>query len=154
MKVVEPTPGHEKCHHRIYALTCDEYEALLARAAARCELCRKPAVEEYNGKLVIDHEGRIGNRIAVRGLLCQKCNAHMRRVDRSERPMSRPTFAYLDLSGYFVPQGFPYWERWTGSFDGVRAEMLNALNVADAARGALRAKPRLACAPMAVRIPW
>lgn len=150
--MTDPTPGHETCHHRLYALTCNQFEALLARAAGRCELCCKPAAAEYNGKLVIDHESRIGWE-AVRGMLCQKCNAHMRHVDQAERPMDRQVFTYLDLSGHFVTPGADF--RWAGVSADVRAELLAALIASvGAGPGGLRAKPRLACAPSAVRVPW
>lgn len=96
--------GHETCHHRIYSLTCEAYERLLARAGGRCELCAVPASAVYRGKLLIDHEGRIGWH-AVRGMVCPKCNAHMRRVDSGERPIAERELAYLKLSGHALPQG-------------------------------------------------
>jgi hypothetical protein len=150
--LTDPTRGHETCHHRIYSLTCTAYETLLARSAGRCELCSKSATEEYNGKLVIDHESRIGWE-AIRGLLCQKCNAHMRRVDRAERPMSKQVFTYLDLSGHFVTPGADF--RWSGVSAEVRVALLVDLTAsAGAGQGGRRAKPRLACAPRAVLAPW
>lgn len=145
--------GHETCHHKIYALDCTEYDALLNRAAGRCELCAVPAGQVHRGKLVIDHESRL-DYLAVRGLLCQRCNAHMRRVDSGERPIDAQTFAYLDLAGHFVPQGFRPHLRFTGSRTEVRAELLRAIASADAAQGGSRARPRLACAPRVVTAPW
>jgi hypothetical protein len=146
------TAGHETCHHRMYGLACVHYEALLARAAGRCELCSIPASAVYRGKLVIDHEGRIGWH-AIRGLLCQRCNAHMRRIDSGERPIDRQVFDYLDLAGHFVPQGEDF--RWSGSSADARASILDKLvTSAGVVPGARRAKPRLACAPRAVNVPW
>lgn len=148
------TSGHETCHHKIYGLTCLQFEELLRRASGRCERCSIPAEAVYRGKLVIDHEGRIAWE-AVRGLLCQKCNAHMRRVDRGERPVDKLTFGYLDLSGVFVPPGFPHWKRFDGSGVEARAAILDAIRTAErGARDALRAKPQLACAPRAATAPW
>lgn len=99
------TAGHETCHHRTYLLSCDQFEALLARAGGRCELCSVPASDVVDGKLRIDHEHRIGLH-AVRGLLCPTCNAHMRRVDSGERPMSWEVAAYVLLSGNVLPPGW------------------------------------------------
>jgi hypothetical protein len=141
--------GHETCHHKIYGLTCANYDALLVRAGGRCELCAIPAGQVYRGKLVIDHESRIGWE-AVRGLVCQRCNAHMRRVDCGERPVDRRILAYLDLAGHFVPQGADF--RWPGGGAEVRQAIVSAL--ADAERDVRPAKPRLACAPRAASALW
>lgn len=152
--MTNPTPGHETCHHRIYFLSCDAYEALLARAAGRCEHCSIPAEAIYRGKLLIDHDSRIGWE-AVRGLVCAKCNSHMRFVDRGLRPVDAQTFAYLDRSGLFVTPGYRGFCNWAGDSAAVRAELLAQLTAsAGAGPGGRRARPRLACAPKAVRAPW
>jgi hypothetical protein len=98
------TPGHETCQHRVYKLSCAAFEALLARAAGRCELCGICASEVPGGKLAIDHEHRIGAQ-AVRGLLCPRCNQTMRRIDSEERPMTWDVAHYLLLSGHVLPPG-------------------------------------------------
>jgi len=95
---------HDTCHHRAYGLSCADFEQLLRRANGRCELCSTPAEQTPLGKLIIDHEQRIGMH-AVRGLLCPACNAHMRRVDSGERPMSWEVAAYVLLSGHVLPPG-------------------------------------------------
>lgn len=104
MTLSDRSPGHETCHHRTYLLDCAQYEMLLARAAGKCELCGTPTTQCAKGKLDIDHEHRIGLH-AVRGLVCQTCNAHMRRVDSGERAMSWDVAAYLLLSGHVLPPG-------------------------------------------------
>lgn len=85
-------------------MSCASFEKLLARSGGKCELCSLPAAQMRKGKLLIDHEHRIGLH-AVRGLLCHDCNAHMRRVDAGERPVSWEVAAYLLLSGHALPPG-------------------------------------------------
>lgn len=67
-------PKGRPCSHRVYALTCDEFEALRERANDRCELCSITAEESSFGVLHIDHEGAWGWLAKVRGLLCGRCN--------------------------------------------------------------------------------
>lgn len=68
-------PAHETCRHKAYALTCKQYEALIARCGNRCEICRQPGGDTPRTKLHIDHDCRLG-MWAVRGLLCAYCNSH------------------------------------------------------------------------------
>lgn len=78
---------HLTCHHESYRLNCEAYEALLARAEFRCEL--RGCVSD---RLWIDHDHCTDE---VRGLVCPKCNAHMRRVDNGERPVDAQTRRYM-----------------------------------------------------------
>lgn len=79
--------GHNRraglaCNHDAYGLTCDDYNAMRARAQDMCELCRTPDRETTRGQLVIDHfQDR--DLYFVRGLLCDRCNAVMSRHDRN-----------------------------------------------------------------------
>lgn len=72
--------GHATCQHRVYRMTCEQFEDLRERAAGRCEVCRIPAEETPQGKLQIDHDGRLGQS-AVRGLLCPGCNTLVKFVE-------------------------------------------------------------------------
>lgn len=73
-------PAHLVCvTHSDHKLTCEEYDALRARAGDCCEICGW----EYG--LHIDHDRRIDGLHAVRGLLCAKCNALMRYVDEGTK---------------------------------------------------------------------
>lgn len=92
-------PAHNTCQHRLYSLGCEEYEQLLMRASGQCEICGKQAAAEYGGKLAIDHDGRVNCR-AVRGMVCRKCNAHLRRVDARERPAGAEALVYLASAWY------------------------------------------------------
>lgn len=94
--------GHETCTHKSYGLTCVDYDALLLRAGGRCERCQTSAARTPRGKLVIDHDHRWG-RSSVRGLLCMKCNTHLRHVDAGARQSDEQTLAYLSLSNYPGP---------------------------------------------------
>ena len=63
-------------HYSRFRLTCDEYDALRARAGDECEICRTPKAEAPNQRLVIDHfSGRPASY--VRGLVCNRCNSVM-----------------------------------------------------------------------------
>jgi len=68
------------CTHRNYLLDCAEYDALLNHAGHRCQICGKSAAETGHGKLFIDHEPFVG-QWAVRGILCNVCNAHSKLLD-------------------------------------------------------------------------
>jgi len=57
---------------RKYGLTEASYSLLLEKQVDKCKICKAPSSTSLNGKLVIDHDHATG---AVRGLLCNKCNA-------------------------------------------------------------------------------
>lgn len=82
---------HATCHHYTYGLSCNEFDARHAEAAGRCQLCGRPSV-----RLWIDHDHSVfPNPRGVRGLVCPKCNAHLRRVDAGEREIDATTSRYL-----------------------------------------------------------
>jgi hypothetical protein len=80
--------------HRNYSLTCEEFEALWARAEGRCELCGTDA-----SKLVIDHDHRYG-MAAVRGLVCTRCNLY---IGAFEKLMTFPGMKCRNPGGWFRP---------------------------------------------------
>lgn len=82
-------PPH-KCQHVLYRMTCKAYDNLVERAQGACELCGA-----RSDRLGIDHDHSHG-WAGVRGLLCPKCNAHIRRVDAGERSITPAVQAYLD----------------------------------------------------------
>lgn len=92
---------HVTCHHTTYQLSCDEYDQLQARAAGHCELCGMPSAT-----LWLDHDHAVERSDptapgrGARGLVCPRCNAHMRRVDAGERPVDAATERYLRRSWY------------------------------------------------------
>lgn len=92
-----PSFGHENCHHRIYLISCDQYEVLLARAGGACERCGCPATGK---KLFIDHEHDLGS-MAVRGLVCRSCNRILCLVDYGKREMDPLTSAFF-AKAYFL----------------------------------------------------
>lgn len=65
---------HSCMTHRVYHLTCEQYDELREAAGGRCQRCGQ------EGRLVIDHD-HAGGMAAVRGLVCPACNARLRRVD-------------------------------------------------------------------------
>lgn len=89
---------HATCtRHRGYALTCEQFDGLLARASGRCELCGLPGADSAWGILHIDHEHQVG-KWAVRGLLCDGCNV---RLQSSRRlPDTPPLRRYLANAWY------------------------------------------------------
>lgn len=90
-------PTHASCHHKIYGLTCAEFDELVRTANGHCQRCGIPDHETPKGKLVIDHCHQ-GGRRPVRGLICSKCNSLMGRVDAGLTPADEATVAYLALS--------------------------------------------------------
>lgn len=85
---------HANHRHRLYLLSCPNFDLLRERAKSMCEICgpagwttRTPA-----GSMFIDHDHGLGIW-AVRGLLCGKCNAL---VDQNREFRSRQAVrAYL-----------------------------------------------------------
>lgn len=99
----EPPLYHDTCHHRIYYLTCDEFDLLWGRSGGRCEICGINETDTKAGRLYIDHNQAAGH--LVRGLLCDKCNAVMRRVDEG-----RPEYMTA-ATRRFVAKPFYAWFR-------------------------------------------
>lgn len=79
---------HDTCHHWIYRLTCDEFDLLWGRARGFCEICGVAEGETRAGRLYIDHHGAAQH--LVRGLVCEACNAVMRRVDEGRAEYITP----------------------------------------------------------------
>ncbi|GAB7044903.1 endonuclease domain-containing protein [Catenuloplanes indicus] len=66
---------HGQCPtHVKYALTCRQFDRLMARADNHCEACGSAPENSRFGRLAIDHVTKLG-WWAVRGLLCTACNA-------------------------------------------------------------------------------
>lgn len=65
---------HGKCStHKVYLLTCRQYDELVAEANGQCQICGFPAEQMPQRRLYIDHDYR--GFWAVRGLLCIRCNS-------------------------------------------------------------------------------
>lgn len=97
---MQATLFHPSCHtHRMYGMRCDEYELLRLRGKYLCELCGRS-----KDRLVIDHDHDV-DEYAVRGVICDKCNAHMRRIDSGERPIDERTGAYIVNPWYLAREG-------------------------------------------------
>jgi hypothetical protein len=92
------TRDHATCtRHRSYALSCDQFDALLEHSGGNCELCGLEGDASAWGLLHIDHEHQVG-RWAVRGLLCDGCNARLQRHRRL--PSTPPLLRYLASPWY------------------------------------------------------
>jgi hypothetical protein len=82
-------PQHASCYHTGYALTCSEYDDLLALAQGRCMACQAPT-----GRFVIDHDHALG-QWAVRGLTCHSCNHYLKSIDSGRAPLGPMFVEYL-----------------------------------------------------------
>lgn len=91
MTALQFSVGHMTCHHCHYSLSCEAFEDLLDAANGRCELCGIPNLRPWIDHDHHDFDGWSG----VRGLVCAKCNAHLRRVDSGEREATGATTTYL-----------------------------------------------------------
>lgn len=88
--VTQPSLWHKTCYnHLLYHLTCQDFERLLEQAGFCCQRCGRGS--EW---LAIDHDHAAGDH-AVRGLLCPKCNAHLKFVDTGRKPCDADTTRYL-----------------------------------------------------------
>lgn len=84
-----PLPPHPRCTHKQYAMTCDEFESLLAAAQNACQMCSQPSA-----RLVIDHDHGQGIW-AVRGLLCAGCNWTLGRIENGRARATKAAGTYL-----------------------------------------------------------
>lgn len=68
-------PRGKTCHHFTYhGLTCDQYDAMRARANGHCEICGIAEQDTRRGSLVVDHFRGRRTRV-IRGMICDTCNA-------------------------------------------------------------------------------
>lgn len=67
--VYRPRASSRRHRLRVYGLTPEDYDALLAKQDRACAICREPC--RTGDALVVDHDHDTG---AVRGLLCRTCN--------------------------------------------------------------------------------
>ncbi|MFF9118286.1 endonuclease domain-containing protein [Streptomyces massasporeus] len=67
-------PRKSRCGHRLYGLSCQDYDRLIAHAKGACQICGTGPNQTGHGFLVVDHDDQVG-QWAVRGLLCQDCNS-------------------------------------------------------------------------------
>ena len=68
--------------HRLYGITVEEYDALLARQGGVCGLCGRPPDRK---RLHVDHNHGTG---AIRGLLCHHCNTGLGLLGESVERLS------------------------------------------------------------------
>lgn len=80
---------HPSCYHVGYSLTCAEYDDLRSIADGYCMLCASPCEAPQ-----IDHDHAIGGW-AVRGLICHRCNHHLKAVEAGRRAARPEDFAYF-----------------------------------------------------------
>jgi len=73
--------------HKVYKLTCEEYEQLWERCGGCCEACGR-AIDLSKRDHAIDHDHRYGIT-AVRGIVCVRCNGYLGRL---ENPRIHPAF--------------------------------------------------------------
>lgn len=72
------------CQHAAYhGIGCEEYAELVAAAQDRCQICGISGSDTLRGELCIDHlpEPPSPAPHKVRGLVCDKCNSLMSKVD-------------------------------------------------------------------------
>jgi hypothetical protein len=93
------TKAREGHLRRLYGITLEQYDELLARQDNKCPVCLKHE-SEFTIKLAVDHDHKSGE---VRGLLCNYCNHRM--VGRHRDPaLLRRIADYLEVgTGWFVP---------------------------------------------------
>jgi hypothetical protein len=83
-------PQRQSDLKRLYGITLQEYERLLAKQKGRCAICKR----ESRQTLQVDHCHR---RKAVRRLLCGRCNRGLGHFDDDVRLVRRAA-AYLTIA--------------------------------------------------------
>jgi hypothetical protein len=76
MALTHQRPKTSPCGHKIYGLSCPDYDRLVTHAHGTCQICGASPGQTGHGFLVIDHDNAIG-QWAVRGILCQDCNSSL-----------------------------------------------------------------------------
>jgi hypothetical protein len=117
-------PGSVCTHWLGHRVTCDEYDDMSARAAGHCEICRKPATEEWGHQLVVDHFDGPGLNI-VRGLLCRRCNSVMACMDGNKN-WGVPTWSLRDRALIYLANSWdtPTLEQWPALIAEVERRLL------------------------------
>lgn len=77
------TDGKVCSHYARYRLTCDDYDAMYARANGCCEICGAAERDVPRKKLFVDHY-EDEQTIYVRGLVCTRCNRVMSAWDGND----------------------------------------------------------------------
>lgn len=104
---------HRTCQHGVYRLSCAEFDELWQYSEGRCQICRAHEAETTRGRLVIDHAREYGWS-GVRGLLCDKCNTLMKRIDAREiNPHEHPAAVAYCYDAWFVRMVAKVRERYT-----------------------------------------
>lgn len=67
-------PPKSPCGHKIYGLSCNDYDRLVEHARGVCQICGVSPEKTGHGFLVVDHDAKLG-QWAVRGMLCSDCNS-------------------------------------------------------------------------------
>lgn len=81
--------GHAGCTtHRIYRLTCPQYDELRERGRGLCEVC------QVAPGIYIDHDHAY-DPTGVRGMVCPSCNAILRDVERGARRPAPEVIVFL-----------------------------------------------------------
>lgn len=95
--IAHQPPERSRCGHKVYGLSCQDYDRLVADAKGSCQICDVKPEQTKHGFLVVDHDAKVGDW-AVRGLLCSRCNtqldSHVHVLDskRVARYLSRPWY--------------------------------------------------------------
>lgn len=99
------------CQHRVYGLTCEQFNELWAYTGGFCQICGLEETDAPRGKLCIDHMGPYGSHI-VRGLLCDTCNMLMQRVDTGVERFPRCEVYDYQRNSWFVRMLLPPKKRY------------------------------------------
>lgn len=70
-------------HAAFHGIGCDEYAEIVVWAGPNCQICGIPGRDTPRGEIVLDHLDVPGHATPhkIRGMLCDKCNSLMSKVD-------------------------------------------------------------------------
>lgn len=71
---------------RVYGITIDDFDAMVALQDGRCGICRRETPSEGRLGLGVDHDHETGR---VRGLLCLRCNTAVEWAETHREAMER-----------------------------------------------------------------
>jgi len=101
--MTEHSSGIQCATHRVYLLSCGEYEAMWERCGGYCDACGNE-IDRTKRDHAIDHDHRYGIT-AVRGIVCVRCNGYLAALESPPAPAVGVGYRRW-FSGYFVRAWF------------------------------------------------
>lgn len=91
----DPDAYRDKTLKRLFGISVDEYDEMLAAQGGRCAICKATEGDSSGRKLAVDHHHGSGK---VRGLLCSGCNNGLGRFKDDPELLARAITYLLETT--------------------------------------------------------